>query len=429
MYVLVLGLLAMLIASKFLIMQWFLKLRIWLNRNMKISNIASLNLKGTIFRLASYVHKMVGGPWGKGPEDNDDKKDSGPWGKGTGSNQKKPTNIDDAIDLFQRRLKKTFNQGNGNGGTEISFSLMAIVLLGGLILWGLTGFYRVQEGELAAVTRFGELVRISSAGLRYHLPSPIENVIITKVAAVNTIQGGLRDSKGNDENSEQTLILTGDENMVHTDYTVLWKIKDVTEFLFTARYPEVTIKVAAESVIREVVGQTTAKAALTEGRDSIGSKAQALLQKLMDQYKMGIQIVSIQLQNVAPPRDVVESFNGLQASLTDADRLSNEAEAYRNDIIPRARGEATQIQQKAVAYRQTKIAAAEGEASRFAQVYAAYQKNPRIAIKRYYLDAMQQVLASVNKIVIDPKAGNNILPYLPLGELSKVASKQAPAKR
>lgn len=395
---------------------------------MLISSVTSLNLKSVIFRLAGYVHKMAGGPWGKGPGDNDDKKDSGPWGKGGDSNQNKPTNIDDAIDLFQRRLRKTFNHGGGNGGTEISPSLVMIVLLGVITLWGLTGFYRVQEGELAVVTRFGELVRISSAGLRYHFPSPIENVTITKVAAVNTIHGGLRDSKSDGENSEQTLILTGDENMVHTDYTVLWKIKDVTEFLFTARHPEVTIKVAAESVIREVVGQTTAKAALTEGRDSIGSKAQALLQKLMDQYKMGIQIVSIQLQNVAPPRDVIESFNGLQASLTDADRLSNEAEAYRNDIIPRARGEATEILQKAEAYRQTKIAEAEGEASRFTQVYAAYQKNPRIAIRRYYLDMMQQVLPRTNKIIIDPKAGNNVLPYLPLGDLSKVSHKQAAAK-
>lgn len=392
-----------------------------------ILNVSAVGLKSAVSRLAGCIHKMAGGPWGKGPGDNDDKKDSGPWGKGTGPNQKKPANIDDAIDLFQQRLKKTFNQGGGNGGTEVSLSIVMIGLLGALTLWGLTGFYRVQEGELAAVTRFGELVRISSAGLRYHLPSPVEKVIITKVAAVNTIHGGLRDSKGDGENSEQTLILTGDENMVHTDYTVLWKIKDVTEFLFTARHPEITIKVAAESVIREVVGQTTAKAALTEGRDLIGSKAQALLQKLMDQYKMGVQIVSIQLQNVAPPRDVVESFNGLQASLTDADRLSNEAEAFRNALIPEARGKATQIQQEAEAYRQTKIAEAEGEASRFAQVYAAYQKNPRIAIKRYYLDAMQQVLTRTNKIIIDPKAGNNVLPYLPLGDLAKVSHKQRQA--
>lgn len=394
-----------------------------------ISSIFSPNLRNVISHLGRYTHKMTGGPWDKGPGDSDDKKNTGPWGKGADSNQKKPANIDEALDLVQRRLKQTFNQGGGSqGGPEISRSLVMIVLFGILVLWGLTGFFRVQEGELAVVTRFGELVRISSAGLRYHLPSPVENVIITKVAAVNTIHGGLRDSKGDSENSEQTLILTGDENMVHTDYTVLWKVKDVTEFLFTARQPEVTIKVAAESVIREVVGQTTARAALTEGRDSIGAKSQVLLQKLMDQYKLGIQIVSIQLQNVAPPRDVIESFNGLQASLTDADRLGNEAEAYGNDIIPRARGQATQIKQDAEAYRQTKIAEAEGEASRFSQVYAAYQKNPGIVMKRYYLATMQEVLEKVNKIVIDPRAGSNILPYLPLGSLPKMPSKQAADK-
>ncbi|WP_052046198.1 FtsH protease activity modulator HflK [Candidatus Paracaedibacter symbiosus] len=383
-------------------------------------------IKDYLSNFKAAIHKMAGGPWGKGPGDDDSQKDSGPWGKPSNQQSKKPINIDETIDLFQRRIKKTFGQGGGGKGRpELSLSLLSLGMVALAVLWGLTGFYRVQEGELAVVTRFGEMVRISSPGLRYHLPSPVENVIITKVAAVNTISGGLREGRGNDAEAEQTLILTGDENMVHTDYTVLWKIKDVTEFLFTARNPEITIKVAAESVIREVIGQTTAKAALTEGRDTIGTKSQTLLQKLMDQYKMGIQIVSIQLQNVAPPRDVIESFNGLQASLTDADRMSNEAQGYSNDIIPRARGEAEKIKQDAKGFRGTKIAEAEGEASRFGQVYEAYQKNPRIAIKRYYLDAMQQVLSETNKIIIDPKVGNSVLPYLPLREMSKEAKNEA----
>lgn len=387
------------------------------------TNLQHLMFKGYSFRLRSIIAKMAGGPWGGGSDDDDGRKEGSPWEKGTDRSSKKATNVDDAIDLFQNRLKKIFDQGGGDGGSELSPSLIAIVIAVIIALWSATGFYRVQEGELAVVTRFGEMVRISSAGLRYHLPSPIEKVIITKVAAVSTIHGDLRTDPANDYSAEQTLILTGDENMVHTDYTVLWKIKDVTEYLFTARNPEVTIKVAAESVLREVIGQTTARAALTEGRDSIGAKAQVLLQRLLDQYKMGIQIVSIQLQNVAPPREVIESFNGLQASLTDADRLANEAEAYRNDIIPRARGQAVQILQEAEAYRQTKIAEAEGEAARFSQVYAAYQKNPGVAIKRYYLDAMQQVLSETNKIVIDPKVGNSVLPYLPLREMSKGAKR------
>lgn len=395
-----------------------------------VAKIALLPLaltKSILIKLYESIHKMAGGPWYKGPGDGD--KGSGPWGKSSDPSSKKPTNIDDTIDLLQRRFKKTFNQGGGgNGGAggipEISPFIIALAIAGGLFLWGLTGLYRVQEGELAVVTRFGQMVRISAAGLRYHIPSPIENVIVTKVAAVSTINGGLRD--GAEENSDKTLILTGDENMVHTDYTVLWKIKDVTEFLFNARSPEITIKVAAESVIREVIGQTTAKAALTEGRDMIGTTAQALLQKLMDQYKLGIQIVSIQLQSVAPPKEVIESFNGLQASLTDADRLSNEAEAYRNDKIPRAGGQASQIRADAEGYSRTKVAEAEGEAARFAQVHAAYLKNPAIALKRSYLDAMDEILADVKeKIIIDPKIGNSVVPYLPLRDITKTAAGEA----
>ena len=378
------------------------------------------------FYLSCLIYKMTGGPWGKGPSDGDDKKESGPWGKSSDPQSKKPLDIDETINLFQRRIKKTFNQGGGNGPNglpNISANLVVVGVVCVIVLWSLTGFYRVQEGELATVTRFGEMVRISAPGLRYHLPSPIESVMVTKVAAVNTISGGLREG-ATEDNADKTLILTGDENMVHTDYTILWKIKDVTEFLFNARDPEITIKVAAESVIREVIGQTTAKAALTEGRDAIGTTAQTLLQKLMDQYKLGIQIVSVQLQNVAPPKEVVESFNGLQASLTDADRLSNEAEAYRNDILPRARGQATQILQDAEGYKQTKIAEAEGEASRFLQVLQAYQKNQIVGMKRLYFDAMDKVLADVKEIiVIDPKAGNNVLPYLPLRDMTATPKK------
>lgn len=371
------------------------------------------------------MNKMSNGPWGNG---DDDSRRQGPWGKSSESGQKRSTSVDEAIDLVQKRLKNTFNGGGGDG-IDLSPFMIIMIAVVIFIVWLMTGFYRVQEGELAVVTRFGELARISSAGLRYHLPAPIEEVTVRKVAAVNTIDGGLGNSRNNDDNAEQTLILTGDENMVHTDYTVLWKIKDVTAFLFTARNPEATIKVAAESVIRETIGQTTAKAALTEGRDSIGSSAQVHLQKLMDQYGFGVQIVSIQLQNVAPPREVIESFNGLQASLTDADRMINEAEAYRNDIIPRARGLATQITAEADADKQEKIYRAEGEASQFSKVYDAYQKSPRIALKRYYLDTMQEVLSGVDKVIIDPKAGNNILPYLPLpGLKQKEPSKELGGK-
>jgi membrane protease subunit HflK len=221
------------------------------------------------------------------------------------------------------------------------------------------------------------------------------------------------------EAQEQNLILTGDENMVHTNYTVLWKIKDIAEFIFTMRDPESTIRVAAESSIREVLGQTTARLALTQGRETIGAKSQELLQKILDTYKAGVQIVSVQLQRVEPPIQVVQAFNDMQASLVDADRLRNEAEAYRNDTIPRTRGKAAKIVREAEAYQQQVIAQAKGEVSRFNAILSAYRLNPEITVRRHYLETMEKVLAQASKTIVGAgvagaKGGNGVVPYINL---------------
>lgn len=361
----------------------------------------------------TWLFSKSGGPWGGGNDDSNEPQN--PWSRRQGSNQKE---LDEAFERMQQKFKKVFNQGGGGGNRG---PINAGIIGGGVVallgIWLLTGLFRVQEGELGVVLRFGKEVRLSSPGLRYHLPSPIEQVLIQKVAAVNTIDGGMKTEKNSDA-SDQSYILTGDENMVHTNYTVLWKIKDISEFLFTARLPEATIKVAAESVIREIIGKTTAKSALTEGRDSIGTQAQALLQKLLDSYKMGVQVISVQLQNVAPPREVVESFNDVQASLVDADRARNEAEAYRNDIIPRARGSAIQAIQEAEAYRESKIAGASGEASRFKLIADAFKNNRNVAMKRSYFEVMEEILPNVNKVIMDSKTTQGVLPYFPLPGLT-----------
>ncbi len=372
--------------------------------------LIGLNIMGHF----SWLFSKSGGPWGGGGDDHNEPQN--PWSRRQGNNQ---NDLDDAIERMQEKFKKVFNQGGGgrdNGSLNPRFIGVGVAALLGL--WLLTGFFRVQEGELGVVLRFGKEVRLSSPGLRYHLPNPIEQVLIQKVAAVNTIDGGMRAEKNGDA-SEQSYILTGDENMVHTNYTVLWKIKDISEFLFTARHPEATIKIAAESVIREIIGKTTARSALTEGRDSIGTQAQALLQKLLDSYKMGVQVISVQLQNVAPPREVVESFYDVQASLVDADRARNEAEAYRNDIIPRARGSAIQVIQEAEAYKESKVAGASGEASRFKLLADSFKSNRSVAMKRYYLESMEEILPNINKVVLDGKSTQGVLPYFPLPEMAQ----------
>lgn len=332
--------------------------------------------------------------------------------------------IDDLIEKLQDSLKRRGSGGSGGdkGGSPLpSFSSkFSIITLFFIVIsvWLSTGIYKVQDdgGEVAVILRFGEMVRIAQPGLHYRLPNPIENEIRVKMAVLNKIDGGLREgaSKSSQEALEQTLILTGDENMIHTNYTVLWKIKDVADFIFTVRDPEGTIKVAAESAIREILGQTSARQALTAGRENIGIQAQELLQKILDMYKMGVQIVSIQLQRVEPPVQVIQAFNDMQASLVDADRLRNEAEAYRNDILPRARGEAEKILQDAEAYQQQVVAIAEGEAARFSVALAAYNLHPEVAQKRLYLDTMQQVLKNAQKTIVDGKTSHGIVPYLNL---------------
>jgi membrane protease subunit HflK len=385
------------------------------------------------------------GPWSnankdrrsaEGVRDAQAKKDAtpNPWSRRENPSSSGGNSIDDLVDALQDRVKNLMfggggnPPGNGKGGGSFkggvpkgSWKFVSLLAGGAAVLWLGTGLYRVQEGEVGVVLRFGEMVRTSLPGLQYHLPAPFETVIVQKVAALNTIDGGMKAEKGGDS-AEATLILTGDENMVHTNYTVLWKIKDVSEYLFTARDPDETIRVAAESVVREVIGQTKARLALTEGRGQIGARAKEILQKLLDQYKMGIKIENIQLQNVAPPHQVVDAFNDLQASLVNADEFRNKAKAYQSQIIPQAEGQAAQIANEAMAYSQRKIAEAEGEAIRFTQVLNAFEAHPGITMKQYWLTTMQAILSKTTKIIVDEKVGKGILPYLPLNELKGPAS-------
>ncbi len=369
--------------------------------------------------------------------DNDSKNSpENPWGSRKKSNEpesiwekrRNNTPPDDMLDELQKRFKKFFDGGGGNKPPFSPFFVLGAVLGVVLSLWFVMGLFRVQEGEVGVVMRFGENVSIVGPGLRYHLPAPIETVIIKKVASVNRIDGGLRaDGKAGD--NEQALTLTSDENMVLIGYSVQWRIKDVAEYLFTARDPEGIIVVAAESAVREIIGQTLARLALTEGREAISQKAQELLQKILDSYKLGVQIMSFQLQRMEAPPQVIDSFNDVQASLVDADRLRNEAESYKNQIVPVARGNAERITQEAQAYAQKTVAEAEGEAARFNIVYEAYAKNKGVTLNRYYYDTMTKVLkTSPNKIILDPKVGKDLIPYLPVNELKKVPAAAASTK-
>lgn len=356
-----------------------------------------------------------GGPWGGGPGARGPEN---PWGRGGGSGGDDDNDIDEMIDKFQGRIRGMMQNGSkGGGGMSGRFIFLVVGIL--CLLYLSTGFFRVEEGELAVVLRFGKSERIVSPGLHYHVPAPVESKIIRKVAAVNRIDGGSGDGASSSQILDQTLILTGDEQMVHTNYTILWKIKDIEKYLFTTRNPDETIRIVAESCLREIFGQTTARLALTKGRDAISEGTRALLQGLLDSYDMGIYIIAVQLQRVEPPAQVLEAYLDVQASLVDASRMEKEAEAYKNDIVPRARGAGKAIVEDAKAERDRLIAISEGEAAFFTAILESYQASPDVVLSREYYNHMKSVLENTSVMLVDGALGKNAMAYLPLNELQK----------
>ena len=358
---------------------------------------------------------------------NDDN-DQSPWGgdekKRKSENNKKNSynsgnEYDDYIKQFQDKFKSFFP----NSKSPLNFSIFFIVII--TIYLG-SGFYRVGTDEQGVVTRFGEYVRTSEPGLHYHLPFPIEKVLKPKVTKVNRIEVGFRTSQSQFSQStqarqvpEEALMLTGDENIVDLNFTVFWIIKDAKDFLFNIRNPEMTIKSVGESVMREKIGQTPIDPILSEGKSIVEEDAKNTLQEVLDYYNSGVLVTQVQLQKADPPELVIESYRDVQRAKTDEQRLKNEAEAYRNDIIPRARGEAEQMLQKAEGYKQEVVAKSKGEAERFISVYNSYKSSKDVTRQRIYLETLEQTLGNINKVIIDNDAQGGIVPYLPLPEIKK----------
>jgi len=298
-----------------------------------------------------------------------------------------------------------------------------LIVVALLVAWMLTGIYTVQPNQQGVVLRFGEYVYNTQEGLHYHWPYPIESVITPNVTRENRIVIGFRQIGANSESrrdvSEESLMLTGDENIIDVDFSVVWVIKDAGAFLFNLRDPEGAVTLAAESAMREVVGQTPIQVALTEGRQEIEIGTKDTLQSLMDEYQAGISIRRVQLLKADPPAEVVDAFNDVQRARADRERLRNEAEAYRNSIIPQARGQAEQLLQEAEAYREEIVNRAEGDAARFDAVYKAYSAAKDVTAERIYLETMEEVLGNVNKVILGTDNGPGVVPYLPLPEIQR----------
>lgn len=388
-----------------------------------------------------------GGPWRNNP--------GGPWGQGPQNKGPQPPDLDEMLRRAQERFGSMLPGGGGGARGIIAFVFVA------LIAWGLSGFYRVEPDEEGIVLTFGKFTSTTQAGLNYHLPYPIQTVLTPKVTTQNTIDIGMRSTNATVRTSsrevpQESLMLTGDGNIVDVNFSVVWVIKPAdgatgrssgaANYLFKIQNPEGTIKAVAESAMREVVGRSRLQQILTEGtpetevtqqptapgapavepvkpREDVQSAAvtaaavRSLMQKTLDSYESGVDITQVQLQKIAPPGEVIGAFREVQVAQADRIRATNEAQAYANRIVPEARGRATQTIQVAEGVKATAVADAQGQASRFSQVVAEYQKAPDVTRERLFLETMERVFGTVEKIIIDPKTGGQgVVPYLPLDQ-------------
>jgi membrane protease subunit HflK len=346
----------------------------------------------------------------------------GPWGpRPTGPGQQ--PDLEEILRRGQDRIRQAMPGGRMSGPLVGLIAVVAIALIG---FFGFT--VRVNPEELGIVLRFGKYVRQLPPGLNFRWPYPIEQVALPKVTRVNRIEIGMRGSSATDgrETSgavrdvpEESLMLTGDENIVDVDFVVFWQIKNAADYLFNIQNPEGTVKDVAESAMREIVGQSDIEPILTEARAKTEASVQELMQQTLDSYGAGVLVRQVQLQKVDPPQQVIDAFRDVQAARADKERLQNEARAYSNKVIQEAKGDAERILQAAQGYRGQVIAESKGEADRFLKVYDQYKLAPDVTRKRMFIETMQRVLGDTDKIIIDQKAGQGVVPYLPLPDLSK----------
>jgi membrane protease subunit HflK len=329
----------------------------------------------------------------------------------------------------QDKLRSVLPGGNLGGKG------FAILALAALVLWGFSGLFQVAPDELGVVLRFGKDVREVQPGLNYHLPYPIETVLTPKALRINKIDIGMRSVEDGRRTAtrdvpEESLMLTGDENIVDVDFAVLWKVKPagVGDYLFNIQNPEGTVKAVAESAMREVIGRSDIQPILTGARQTVEAAVQDLMQKTLDHYGAGILIQQVQLQKVDPPTQVIDAFRDVQAARIDLDRSVNEAQTYANSVVPQARGKVAQITQAAEAYKSQTVAQATGQTSRFTSIYDQYKKAPDVTRERMYLETMEKVLGESDKVIINSgKNGSGVVPYLPLNELTRPAPPRPPA--
>lgn len=364
------------------------------------------------------------GPWGSGSGGSNGSGRGRSGSSSSGGSGGSAPDFEAWIENLQRKLNNSFF---GRGGNSGRFLLIALAVLG---VWVGSGIYRVLPDEEGVVTRFGAYDRSTQAGLHYHLPYPIEAVLKPKVTISNRIDVGMRVFSsstvfGTNQKTQtrdipqESLMLTGDENIIDVNFSVLWKISKARDFLFNIQNPVGTVKVVAESVMREIVGKNTLQPILTGDKQRIEENVKVLMQKTLDKYGAGIVITQVKMQKVDPPAAVIDSFRDVQAARADQERMRNEAFAYRNRVVPEARGESAKLILDAEGYREKTVAESEGEALRFLAIYNEYRTATNVTRKRIFLETMEKILEKADKIIIDPDNNSGVVPYLPLEKLQK----------
>ena len=365
-----------------------------------------------------WSNQSGGGPWGQRGGGG-----GGPWGSGPqgGGGGNQPPDLEEILRRSQDRLKDLIPGGGSMGGKGI-----AVVLLAAVALWLATGFYTVRPDQVGINMIFGRYTGKTGEGLRYNLPYPIGRVEKPSVTAVNTVQVGYRSGTGQGrarDVPEESLILTGDENIIDIDFDVQWQVNPARaeDYVFNILNPEGTIKAVAESAMREVIGRRQIQAVLTTEQTSVAQEVHQIMQSTLDAYGAGVTVRLVQLQVASPPPQVREAFFDVNAAQQDQVRVQNEAETYASRVVPEARGEAARIVQEAEAYRNRVIAEASGQASRFNQVYEEYRRAPEVIRQRIFLETLERVLGGTDKIILDQAGpsgqGQGVVPYLPLNEL------------
>ena len=410
---------------------------------------SSARARGAFRRRLLGMFNLNDPRWGRGDSkgEGEDKGDPPPRGSGDGGGRPGgspggPPDLDELWRDFNRKLSGLFGGARGNRGgdggspppgrggfqPDMRSAGIGIGLIGAVVvlIWFGTGFFIVQEGQQAVITQFGRYHATVGAGFNWRLPYPVQRHEIVSVTQIRSVDVG-RDNVIKATGLRESAMLTEDENIVEIKFAVQYRLSDARAWLFESKNPGEAVVQAAETAVREVVGKMKMDSALAEERDQIGPRVRALMQTILDRYKVGIEVVGINLQQggVRPPEQVQAAFDDVLKAGQERERIKNEAQAYANDVIPRAVGSAARLKQESEGYKARIVAQAEGDSQRFRSVLTEYQKAPQVTRDRMYLDSMQQIFGNVTKVLVESRQGSNLL-YLPLDKImQQVASQPA----